>query len=108
MIIKKDFDDFKKILENKEKSKTLLRTRNWFYKLLFFQNPFKEIIVKLALIVACRNFRVGVPRRCSILPPRLVIRTSPVLVCACAREYVDEREWRCNTEHRSHSLSHFL
>ena len=46
MIIKNDFDDFKKILENKEKSNTLLHARNWFYKLLFFQNPFKEIIVK--------------------------------------------------------------
>tara|TARA_B100001758_G_scaffold147265_1_gene126985 strand:- start:627 stop:947 length:321 start_codon:yes stop_codon:yes gene_type:complete len=51
MIIKKDFDDFKKILENKEKSKTLLHARNWFYKLLFFQNPFKEIIVKNDMVV---------------------------------------------------------
>ena len=27
--------------ENKEKIKILLRPKNWFYKLLFFQNPFK-------------------------------------------------------------------
>ena len=45
MIINRDFDDFKKILENKEKCKILLRPRNWFYKLLFFQNPLKEIVV---------------------------------------------------------------
>ncbi len=46
MLINKDFDDFKKIAENKEKSTILLRPRNYFYKLFFFQNPFKEIIVK--------------------------------------------------------------
>ena len=45
MIINRDFDDFKKILENKEKCKILLRPRNWFYKLLFFQNPLKEIVL---------------------------------------------------------------
>ena len=50
MIIKKNFDNFKKILDNKEKSKALLHPKNWFYKLLFFQNPFKEIVVNNDLI----------------------------------------------------------
>ena len=50
MIIKKNFDNFKKILDNKEKSKALLHPKNWFYKLLFFQNPYKEIVVNNDLI----------------------------------------------------------
>lgn len=45
MIIKKDFDSFKKIVENKEKSKILLQPKNWFYALLFVQNYFNDQIV---------------------------------------------------------------
>jgi len=50
MIIKKNFDDFKKIVDDEGKSKALFRPKNWFYKLLFFQNPFKEIVVNNDLI----------------------------------------------------------
>ena len=50
MIIKKNFDDFKKILDDKVKSKALFHPKNWFYKLLFLQNPFKEIVINKDLI----------------------------------------------------------
>ena len=46
MIINKDFDIFKSIVQDKEKSKILFRPPNWFYNMIFFKNPYKEIIVE--------------------------------------------------------------
>ena len=44
MIINKDFDAFKNILEDKDKSKILLGAPNWFFYLCLFKNPWKKIL----------------------------------------------------------------
>ena len=46
MIIDKDFDVFKNIVEDKEKSKILLHPSNWFYNLFFFKNPWEDTLVE--------------------------------------------------------------
>ncbi len=51
MIIKKNFDAFKNIIKDKEKSKILFKPNNYFYKLIFIKNPKKEIIVENEKII---------------------------------------------------------
>ena len=46
MIINKDFDAFKNIVEDKERSKILFRPPNWFYYLIMFKTPWKETLVE--------------------------------------------------------------
>ena len=45
MIIDKDFDAFKSIIEDEEKSKILLRPPNWFYNLFFLKIRIKRLLL---------------------------------------------------------------